>query len=371
MPGLHKKTKSIVSLRAAQLNGKETASPSNTTPIVETEQPRLQPNMKKSKSSTSLSALLSRKSSRGRRDKENQPPINNIDQDEIAETHWTQHPAFRPLQDASHTQPRPSPTRQRRTFEEEVTLYTPAPQLSPSKQRNFQDYFTPTLAAPADSTNPGFTLPTAQPIRKTSDEKRAQSREQKGGIFSSRRRPGHERSQSSTAIPVVQPRDRSRGRGIEPRSPKKEPASPLKEQREQKEVKKTDRSKRGSLVMAAISMFDSRSAAAEKPTPPAPGQTPEELEKEFEDLLVGESCARDDTHSDRSARTGSSKYSPRYSKQDADDGHEDQSRLYPSKSDGTQHILYSRDCLRKRLDQIESSGQGHDPRVNQTIEVQA
>lgn len=130
--GLHKKTKSSVSLKALVWDRDKRDAKSSGS---------LEKHMKKPKSAASLSAILKR-SQRGRKeggnsddkDKENQSPA-----DSIPSPTWGQFPS--PLDEPSEKVFVPA---HRRTVEEEVSLYTPR-HYSPSRQRNFHDY-QPTLA---------------------------------------------------------------------------------------------------------------------------------------------------------------------------------------------------------------------------------
>ncbi|KAL2866631.1 uncharacterized protein BJX67DRAFT_355355 [Aspergillus lucknowensis] len=139
--GLHKKTKSAVSLKSfksymERKDNKPEKAPedSNNTP-------------KKARSTNSFTAMLKR-SQRGRKteeqqdipDKENRSPFDP--RDNTTSPVWAQYgtptPSFRD---------EPSPARshnRRRTLQEEVSLYTPKG-YSPAQQRNFCDYQQPSL----------------------------------------------------------------------------------------------------------------------------------------------------------------------------------------------------------------------------------
>jgi hypothetical protein len=139
LTGLHKKPKSTVSLKALIGDRDKKENRSTDSP----DERSLEKIMKKTKSATSLSALLKR-SQRGRkeelsievRDKENRRPA-----DQVTTPIWAQF-ATQPLEDVSGS---PYVPENSRTLEEEVSLYTPK-HYSPSKQRNFHDYHQPTLA---------------------------------------------------------------------------------------------------------------------------------------------------------------------------------------------------------------------------------
>lgn len=146
--GLHKRTKSSVSLKSLigneKVKGRKPSSPEK--------QDGKKP--KKSKSSTSLSAILSKaKSSKDLpldgesepKDKENRTPpsTGSVAPPPI----WAQF-ASQPL-DACGNYTK-VPLNDARSIADDIALYT-APQYSPSKGRNFMDYGTPTLARKAES----------------------------------------------------------------------------------------------------------------------------------------------------------------------------------------------------------------------------
>ena len=106
-------------------------------------------NMKASKSSTSIAALLSRprlskgiksEDARGLKDKENQRPPSSAEMP--PPPIWAQF-ATQGFEESPHTTK--IPLHDRFVLEEEVALYTPQ-EYSPSKQRNFPDYQQPTLS---------------------------------------------------------------------------------------------------------------------------------------------------------------------------------------------------------------------------------
>ena len=110
-------------------------------------------NMKPSKSSTSIAALLSRPRSKGvkaedahgQKDKENQRPPSSAGMP--PPPIWAQF-ATRGFEESPHTTK--IPLNDRSALEEEVALYTPQ-DYSPSKQRNFPDYQQPTLPRKTES----------------------------------------------------------------------------------------------------------------------------------------------------------------------------------------------------------------------------
>lgn len=141
--GLHKKTKSAVSLKSLRNYMERKDSRPEEAPDDTSEE--LKP--KKAKSANSLTAILKR-SQRGRkggdakeaRDKENRSPTDQSDN--IPDCSWLQYPA-RPSEDRSSPR-RPMAGEKQRSLDEEISLYTPAG-YSPAQQRNFYDYHQPSL----------------------------------------------------------------------------------------------------------------------------------------------------------------------------------------------------------------------------------
>ena len=137
---LHKKTKSAVSLKSLRNYMERKDTKSEESP--EDDSREMKP--KKAKSANSLTAILKR-SQRGRkggdekevRDKENRSPTDLSDS--THDSFWALHPARTEEQAGSRRY-----MDQRRTFEEEVSLYTPKG-YSPAQQRNFYDYHQPSL----------------------------------------------------------------------------------------------------------------------------------------------------------------------------------------------------------------------------------
>ncbi|KAL4930760.1 uncharacterized protein BDV17DRAFT_37749 [Aspergillus undulatus] len=143
--GLHKKTKSAVSLKSLKefmdRKPEKTSEDSGNTP-------------KKAKSTNSFSAILKR-SQHGRkdepkdtRDKENRSP--NDPADNLPSPIWAQFasptPSFR-------DEPSPLHSNRRRTLQEEVSLYTPN-RYSPAQQRNFYDFHQPSLTSRTNKPRP-------------------------------------------------------------------------------------------------------------------------------------------------------------------------------------------------------------------------
>ncbi|KKK14516.1 hypothetical protein P175DRAFT_0511662 [Aspergillus ochraceoroseus IBT 24754] len=143
--GLHKKTKSAVSLKSLRTYMERKDSKPEDAPEDANNKP------KKAKSANSLSAILKR-SQRGRKseesksagDKENRSPSDLADH--------MRSPVWGPDAPQSFCdEPSPAYSHQRRrTLQEEVSLYTPKG-YGPSQQRNFYDYHQPSLS---NCTNP-------------------------------------------------------------------------------------------------------------------------------------------------------------------------------------------------------------------------
>ncbi|KAJ9306862.1 hypothetical protein DTO217A2_3643 [Paecilomyces variotii] len=145
---LHKKTKSVVSLKSfvrdkaakeAKSAPGENQDPQEHTP-------------KKAKSTASFSVILKRsyrgrkdESSKQLRDKENQSPRTPVESpSSITSPLWDYFGPAQPCSDQARDGYMPQKSR---TLDEEVSLYTPKC-YSPSKQRNFYDFHQPTLAKP-------------------------------------------------------------------------------------------------------------------------------------------------------------------------------------------------------------------------------
>lgn len=156
--GLHKKTKSVVSLRSLVGGGEKKDKEKRSSDDENSDgksQEQDEKKIKKSKSSTSLSALLSKpRSSRSRKrdaakdkdkdkDKENLTPPSSSG--ETISPIWAQF-ATQPFQNQQGSFQAPvSRPGTGRSIEEEMRLYTPR-DYSPSKQRNFGGYEQPTLS---------------------------------------------------------------------------------------------------------------------------------------------------------------------------------------------------------------------------------
>jgi hypothetical protein len=256
--GLHKKTKSVVSLRSLVGGGdkKDKGEKDKESRASDEEERGGGGKMKKSKSSTSLSALLSKpRSSRSRKrpetrekDKENMTPPSSSG--EVRSPIWAQF-ATQPFQDpngyfevpGSGAGSRPGTGK---SIEEEMGLYTPK-EYSPSKQRNFHWFEAPTL-----SRRPG-----------------------------TRERPKSEYVLSSTSGSLFTEHMgdamRKENRSVSPRKEDRESRPPSSEKNTDAIVK----GKRTSRVMAQVAALDRKSMGME-----AEKLDPKEIENAFEKLLV-------------------------------------------------------------------------------------
>jgi hypothetical protein len=278
--GLHKKSKSSVSLKSLMGNDKDKKLKTSSPEKMENKKP------KKSKSSTSLSALLSRpKSSKGPKtddshepkDKENQTPptTENIAPPPI----WA---LFASERDESFGGPTKIPLNDTDGLTDEMALYTPQ-DYSPSKQRNFGDYERPTLSRgidrrprpksavlPSAPSNRSFTETLSRLRQRSgdkgqkrlpSDDLQAQSRKQES------RRSSDERNIAGSRIDAEQVKSED-----------------LSEQ-------DRTRAKGGSRVMAAVAAFNDRSQEPAKQSGPVskspePPLDPAAINNAFEELLV-------------------------------------------------------------------------------------
>ncbi|KAH2775127.1 hypothetical protein KXW10_005363 [Aspergillus fumigatus] len=250
--GLHKKTKSTVSLKSLRNYMERKENKAST--AQEDESLGWKP--KKAKSANSLSAILKR-SQRGRkaegskdvRDKENRSPSDLVDS--------MPSPVWNPYgSDSFHSQTDvPQSPNKRRTLQEEVSLYTPKG-YGPAQQRNFYDHHQPTLANRSN----------AKPRPKSDNlSGNRKLREALGGI---------QTVPSDKLIAVDQPEAGSqRGQG--------RPRMSRSESHPEPGMKPDASAKKPSRVQAAISAFNAREKEAEVQR----RLNPKDLETEFEKLL--------------------------------------------------------------------------------------
>ena len=279
-PRLHKRTKSSVSLKSLIGNDKiKTPKPAS---------PEKQTGKKpvKSKSSTSLSALMSRpKSSKGSnaanldepKDKENHTPPRTGD---IAPPPiWAQF-SSQPMEGFGALKIPPNDVDH---LADDMALYTPQV-YSPSKQRNFGDYERPTLsrgmdrkprpksaALPSASSNTSFTG-TLSRLRKRSEEK---EKDQQPFNSQQSRNSKQESRTASTERKLF-------GRGIN-----------AEQERTGEEVNEPDHDKAsgGSRVMAAVAVFNDKARGLSKQPLPTSKTSETPLDRiainhAFEELLV-------------------------------------------------------------------------------------
>ena len=241
--GLHKKTKSSVSLKS--LMGNEKAK----TPKPRPPEKEEVKSMKKSKSSTSLSALLSRpKSSKGyrpedssrKKDKENQTPPNSANA--AAPPIWAQFATQQILEPTTTTK---IPLNDRKNFADEIALYTPQ-EYSPSKQRNFHDYEQPTLSRQTGR----------KPRPKSALTPSGPSKTSFAGSVAALRRPSIDKT-----------RQRPNDDGTDRRSSSEMKVSSRRSSLERQDIREAAKSeartnKRESRVMAAVAAFNEKSNEA-------------------------------------------------------------------------------------------------------------
>ena len=268
--GLHKKTKSSVSLKSLIGNEKSKASKSKS--LEEEEEAK---SMKKSKSSTSLSILLSRpKSSKSlkledlprKKDKENRTPPNSANA--APPPIWAQFASQQILEPTTTK----IPLNDRRNFADEIALYTPR-DYSPSKQRNFQGYEQPTLSR---KTEP-------KPRPKSAFITSGPSTSSFAGNLAGLHRPSMDKS-----------RQAPNNDGADQRSSSEMKSSSRRSSLERYGVGEVAKSeartnKRGSRVMAAVAAFNGKSNVSTREA----NQEPQEvvldvkaIETAFEILLV-------------------------------------------------------------------------------------
>ncbi len=242
--------------------------------------------MKKSKSSTGISAILSRpRSSKGvkgqeihrQKDKENQTPPSSAGM--APPPIWAQF-ATQGFEGPVHTTK--IALNDRSAVEEEVVLYTPL-NYSPSKQRNFQDYQQPTLSQRAEP-KPRPKSEFIAPCPTSTSFAEAVSGLRKSGRDKSHVNTSNQQQQTGHAL------DASRKSLTEEIRP-----SELPSRVEGRKVSNDSADselpvpKSGSRVMAAVAAFNSRAKELPK-EPPKDTENirldPKTIESAFESLLV-------------------------------------------------------------------------------------
>ena len=290
--GLHKKTKSAVSLKS--LKNYMERKDSRPEEMPEAEGVDLRP--KKTKSANSLTAMLKR-SQRGRReedpkearDKENRSPSDLCDS--MPPPSWTYY-STRPSEDQTEQR---RPLEKGRNLEEEVSLYTPK-DYGPAQQRNFYGYNQPSLT-------------------KRSDIK---LRPQFDRLSGSRKMKDILKRTSSDEGPPPAPIETSQDYGH--RRLSRPGTYSEREQRQESKPKETSR------VQAAISAFNAKG----QNTDLQKRLNSKDLEGEFEKLLVSrpESDAVRLLEFQTNCIQGFEKHSSQYERKDEVARHEYQGRLY-------------------------------------------
>ena len=300
--GLHKKTKSAVSLKSLK-NYMERKDSNKSEDLPDDEESSMW-KPKKTKSATSLTAILKR-SQRGRKgdesskesgNKENRSPL---DLPDLPSPVWTPYSA-RSLQE----QPgQPRAQDRRRTIQDEVSLYTPKG-YSPAQQRNFYDYHQPSLTKRTD----------------------AKPRPKSDILFANRK--------VKEVLGIMQPDSLENASSVEP----SEPPSPSKgrprrfsrprsksEIEQQPEQKPEPSPKKSSRVQAAISAFNAKEQEADLHR----RLNSKDLESEFEKLLVSQLLTFDiDFGHSANCNLGRKKHPRQHEGQNEVLGYQHQSRLH-------------------------------------------
>ncbi|KAJ5665852.1 uncharacterized protein N7477_008300 [Penicillium maclennaniae] len=253
---VHKKTKSAVSLKSLRSYMERKSE--------EVPQENLdEKSPKKTKSSTSLSALLKR-SQRGRkgdnpkqsRDKENRSPTDLVDSMPPPSPIWAATPAYpESVPQSRHD----STADRRRSVAEEVSLYTPKG-YSPAQQRNFYDY---------QQQPPSLTRPSEHRARPKSDILTG-GRKMKDYLGPEQRSTSGDSDSTRNDSASAKARTTDKSRKIS--APESSAASPCKDEQAPKRL---------SRVQAAISAFNAKDRDAEVQK----HLNSKDLESEFEKLL--------------------------------------------------------------------------------------
>ena len=307
-PGLLKKTKSSVSLKSLVGKDKEKSQKSRAKDMHE-DKP------KKSKSSTNLSALLSRpkpskvskrENAQQIKDKENQTPPSSATTAPPTPI-WAQF-ATQHMQDISNTTR--IPFNDWNNIDNEATLYTPQ-EYSPSKQRNFQDYYQPTLSRTPESK--------ARP--KSEYLVSGHSTKSFADTISGLRKTPIDRShepmsnQRSAAQQVQKDENRNHKTPSEARASTRENAIDQRKLSNESSQSGFTMAKRGSRVMAAVAALNGRSQDPAKGAPELKVDS-KAIECAFESLLVYCSSAELEKVFASNKETGIEKYPTEYAGKD-------------------------------------------------------
>lgn len=265
--GLHKKTKSVVSLKSliSYMERKD----NKTEDLPDEESQEWKP--KKAKSANSLTAILKR-SQRGRKNstasskdnKENRSPS-----DSLPSPVWTQYTARSSLE-------QPAPRRSqdtRRTLHDEVSLYTPRG-YGPQEQRNFYDFHQPSLTK------------RTEPKPRPKSEILTGNRKMKE-VLSAMRTPSDNAYPTNAPEPSSPTKPQGRPRRFSRPRSRSRSRSGIEQKSEQKpEQKPESNPQKISRVQAAISAFNAKEQGADLHR-----MSVKELESEFEKLLVSPDTA--------------------------------------------------------------------------------
>lgn len=263
----HKKTGSSVSLRGLILGKEKTLDAGSVSSTDERIVVEKKP--KKVKSATNLTGLLKRKSKKDLKE-------DIRDQENVSPVKTTQLPSPTPIWAQFATQPLESldgtmhyPMAQRRTLEEEISLYTPKDysEFRPSEQRNFYGY-APPVPSPVD---------VRPPQRPFLEHKSSRS-----SIFTENldEEAGAEKQRSKS-------REQSVSR---PSSSYASETRPALQTRPSESSQTDNKAKRGSRVFEAIQNFNLKSRRDARPVADSqsgsnPPLSPQELDTAFEKVL--------------------------------------------------------------------------------------
>lgn len=274
-PGLHKRTKSSVSLKSLMRKDKEKSRKEKPSETPTERKP------KKSKSSTNLAALLSRpKSSRGPKEDERKEPKDKENRTPPASAALASPPIWAQFATGG-TQEVDSGIRiPLNDVEHEMALYTPR-EYSPSKQRNFDDSQQPTLSRrPEPKLRPKSAFLASGPSTTSFAETLSGLRKKNTDRDVSRRPHGDTAAQHSVA------NKSESSSGFKTSSQR----SSVDDRKSVEEPPKSGliMAKRGSRVAAAVAVFNGKSNGPEMNPRVEPKMDIKAINSAFESLLVWE-----------------------------------------------------------------------------------
>ncbi|GME47493.1 gtpase binding protein rid1 [Neofusicoccum parvum] len=278
MRGLHKKTLSTVSLRSLAKGQDKTKDDSK-------DEQRSDDKMKKTKSSTSLSAVFSKAkspkkaSSSPSKDKENTTPPHSASSGNHTPI-WAEFSSQKPADDYHEvTTTTTIPLAVQRNLEHEIALYTPA-DYSPSKQRNFFDFEKPSLQhrQPSGGSSRGNSRPNSWYLPKSTSTH--------SFVETLSKKMGDERKQTlggkaQTFVDNWKTKGGSRRPSAEESTLHRTHSQRRKPEEEKKQMETAFASKRGSRVMAAVAAINGRSKEPEVEVP----LDQDKIDAEFEAVL--------------------------------------------------------------------------------------